>query len=227
MFPQFNTRAGTVGGLLAYIVGMAKTARKSAKKSQTRTQTVANKSAKTKARVLSSRVAYEGPAFWVTTDMVQEPSGIRARRDIVRHSGSVVILAVEDSQSEPRVLLERQYRHAAGRYLLELPAGRIDEGEAELKAAKRELLEETGYTARSWKRVLYFWASPGFVAESMAIYLARDLTPGAAQPEADEAIELKLVPLSEAVEMVVKGKIHDGKTISGVLWLHAQQNQSL
>lgn len=156
--------------------------------------------------------------------MVQEPSGIRARRDVVRHSGSVVILAVDDSHGEPRVLLERQYRHAAGRYLLELPAGRIDEGEAELKAAKRELLEETGYTARSWNRVLYFWASPGFVAESMAIYLAQELTAGVAQPEADEAIELRLVPLREAVAMVMNGEIHDGKTISGVLWLQTQRN---
>ncbi len=178
-----------------------------------------------KARVISSKVAYRGPAFWVTTDMVQEPSGIRARRDIVRHSGSVVILAVDESRGEPYVLLERQYRHAAGRYLYELPAGRIDEGEGELKAAKRELLEETGYTARNWKRILYFWASPGFVAESMAIYLARELTAGAAQPEADEAIELHLVPLKEAVGMVMSGKIHDGKTISGVLWLDTQQNQ--
>lgn len=211
--------------LLPYIVCMAKSdPRKSSKKSHAEVQTIAKKPKGTEATVLSSRLAYKGPAFWVTTDMVQEPSGIRARRDIVRHSGSVVILAVEESQAEPRVLLERQYRHAAGRYLLELPAGRIDEGEAELKAAKRELLEETGYTARSWKRVLYFWASPGFVAESMAIYLARDLTAGAAQPEADEAIELKLVPLKEAVEMVLAGRIHDGKTISGVLWLHAQQN---
>ena len=120
------------------------------------------------------------------------------------------------------MLLERQYRHAAGRYLYELPAGRIDEGEAELKAAKRELLEETGYTARSWKRVLHFWASPGFVAESMSIYLARELTAGAAQPEADEVIEISLVPLKEAVEMVMEGKIFDGKTISGVLWLYVQ-----
>lgn len=178
-----------------------------------------------KARVLSSKVAYQGPAFWVTTDMVEEPSGIRARRDIVRHSGSVVILAVEESENEPRVLLEKQYRHAAGRYLFELPAGRIDEGEAELKAAKRELLEETGYTARSWKRVLHFWASPGFVAESMAIFLARGLRAGTAQPEADEAIELHLVPLRQAVDMVMTGKVHDGKTISGVLWLNAHQNQ--
>ena len=178
-----------------------------------------------KARVIASKITYQGPAFWVTTDMVEEPSGIRARRDIVRHSGSVVILAVDESQGKPRVLLERQYRHAAGRYLLELPAGRIDEGEAELKAAKRELLEETGYTARSWKRVLYFWASPGFVAESMSIFLAQDLTAGAARPEADEAIEIHLVSLQEAVNMVMSGKIHDGKTITGVLWLNTQQNQ--
>jgi ADP-ribose pyrophosphatase len=178
-----------------------------------------------KARVLSSKLAYKGPAFWVTTDRVEEPSGIRARRDVVRHSGSVVILAVDRSQGEPRVLLERQYRHAAGRYLLELPAGRIDEGERELKAAKRELLEETGYTARSWKRVLDFWASPGFVAESMAIFLAQDLVAGAARPEADEAIEFQLVSLKDAVKMVMSGKIHDGKTISGVLWLNTQLNQ--
>jgi ADP-ribose pyrophosphatase len=184
-----------------------------------------NSATSKKARVISSKLAYKGPAFWVTTDRVEEPSGIRARRDVVRHSGSVVILAVDGSQGEPRVLLERQYRHAAGRYLFELPAGRIDEGEAELKAAKRELLEETGYTARSWKRVLYFWASPGFVAESMAIFLAQDLTRGAARPEADEAIELHLVSLKEAVHMVMAGKIHDGKTISGVLWLNTQQNQ--
>jgi ADP-ribose pyrophosphatase len=110
-----------------------------APKSHARIKAVAKKSINAKARVLSSRVAYKGPAFWVTTDMVQEPSGIRARRDIVRHSGSVVILAVEQSQGEPRVLLERQYRHAAGRYLLELPAGRIDEGEAELKAGQAML----------------------------------------------------------------------------------------
>jgi ADP-ribose pyrophosphatase len=184
-----------------------------------------NSALRRNARVISSKLAYKGPAFWVTTDQVEEPSGIRARRDVVRHSGSVVILAVDRSQGEPRVLLERQYRHAAGQYLLELPAGRIDEGERELKAAKRELLEETGYTARSWKRVLYFWASPGFVAESMAIFLAQDLTAGAARPEADEAIELRLVSLKKAVEMVMSGKIHDGKTISGVLWLNTQQNQ--
>src|SRR6266567_9123235 len=175
-----------------------------------------------KARVLSSRESYRGPVFWVTTDQVLEPTGIRVRRDVVRHSGSVVVLAVDDSSKEPQVLLEKQYRHAAGRFLYELPAGRIDEGENELKAAKRELLEETGYSARSWKRVLRFWASPGFVAEAMSVYLARDLRPGAAQPEDDEVIELQFFSLKKAVSMVMKGTIQDAKTIAGVLWLDRQ-----
>jgi len=178
-----------------------------------------------KDRVLSSKEAYRGPVFWVTTDQVLEPTGVRVRRDVVRHSGSVVVLAVDESTGSPRVLLEKQYRHAAGRFLYELPAGRIDEGENELKAAKRELLEETGYSARSWKRVLRFWASPGFVAETMSVYLARNLTLGTAHPEDDEVIEMKLVPLPRAVAMVMNQTIQDAKTIAGVLWLD-HQNRS-
>jgi len=164
-----------------------------------------------KARVLSSRVVYRGPAFTVTADQVLEPSGVRARRDIVHHSGSVVILAIEESGSEPRILLERQYRHAAQQILWELPAGRVDAGEKGLAAAKRELLEETGY------------ASPGFLAETMDIYSAHELRQGEAQPEADEVIRIRLVPLSTAVGMVMKGTIRDAKTIAGVLWLNQTQ----
>ncbi len=177
----------------------------------------------TTARVLSSREVYQGPAFRVTTDQVLEPSGIRVRRDIVRHSGSVVILAVDETQAEPRVLLERQYRHAARRFLWELPAGRIDPGENALAAAKRELIEETGYTAGSWKRILHFWASPGFVAEAMSLYLAKHLHSGIAQPEQDEVIRAKFFPLSTAVRMVLRNTICDAKTICGVLWLSYQQ----
>lgn len=180
-----------------------------------------------RARVLSSRESYRGPVFWVTTDDVLEPTGVRVRRDVVRHSGSVVVLAVDDQPSQPRVLLEKQYRHAAGQFLYELPAGRIDEGENELKAAKRELLEETGYSARKWKRILHFWASPGFVAEAMSIYLALDLTLGTAQPEDDEVIEISMVPLGTAVSMVMRGEIRDAKTIAGVLWLDHQQRSDL
>src|SRR5215467_5545072 len=179
-----------------------------------------------KARVLSSTVRYRGPVFWVTTDEVLEPSGVRVRRDVVRHSGSVVILAVDETSRAPRVLLEKQYRHAAGRFLYELPAGRIDEGENELAAAKRELLEETGYSARKWKRVLRFWASPGFVAEAMSIYLATGLSAGEAEPEDDEIIQVRFFPLKKAVAMVLGQRIQDAKTIAGVLWL-AQQRKSL
>jgi ADP-ribose pyrophosphatase len=172
-----------------------------------------------KARVISSRIAYKGPVFTVTTDEVEEPGGIRARRDVVRHSGSIVVLAVDGPAADPRVLLERQYRHAAGQMMWELPAGRIDGGERELAAAKRELLEETGYTARLWKKILHFYVSPGFLDETMSIYLARGLRPGIAQPEPDEKILTRFFPLSAALRMVRKGLIRDAKTIAGVLWL--------
>jgi ADP-ribose pyrophosphatase len=189
------------------------------------------KSAGTKskqARVLSSRVSYQGPVFSVTTDEVEEPGGVRARRDVVRHSGSIVVLAVDDPapnlakatrKAEPRILLERQYRHAAQSMMWELPAGRIDDGETALTAAKRELLEETGYSARQWKRILHFYVSPGFLDETMTIYLAQDLQAGEAQPEPDEIIATRFFTLSEAKRMVLNGRIRDGKTISGILWL--------
>jgi ADP-ribose pyrophosphatase len=183
------------------------------------------KSGKTKAaRVLSSRISYQGPVFSVTTDEVEEPGGVRARRDVIRHSGSIVVLAVEEPpktrrKGEPQILLERQYRHAAQSMMWELPAGRIDDGETALTAAKRELLEETGYSARQWKRILHFYVSPGFLDETMTIYLARGLKTGVAQPEADERIAVKFFPLSEAKRMALQGRIRDAKTIAGILWL--------
>jgi ADP-ribose diphosphatase len=182
-----------------------------------------------RARVISSRTVYNGPVFTVTTDTVEEPGGIRVRRDLIHHSGSVVVLAVDDSDSgkAPRVLLERQYRHAANSYLWELPAGRIDPGERELQAAHRELLEETGYTAANWRRILKFYASPGFVAETMSVFLATGLHAGKAQPEADEIIYKRMVPLATAVNMVIGGTIRDAKTISSVLWLdHVTRTRS-
>jgi ADP-ribose pyrophosphatase len=152
-------------------------------------------------------------------DRVVEPGGIEVRRDIVRHSGSVVVLAVDETPADPLILLELQYRYTVGRKIWELPAGRIDPGETELSGAKRELLEETGFTARNWKRILKFHASPGFLAETMAVFLARGLKPGIAQPEADEVIDVRFVPLSKALKMIRTGQIGDAKTICGVLWL--------
>ncbi len=171
------------------------------------------------AQVLSSKEMYRGPVFWVTSDRVIEPGNIEVRRDIVRHPGSVVVLAVDETGQEPHILLEVQYRYTVGRKIWELPAGRIDSGETDLAGAKRELLEETGFTAKSWKRILKFYASPGFLAETMAIFMARGLKAGTAQPEADEVIEVRFVPLSKALKMVKTGQIRDAKTICGVLWL--------
>jgi len=130
-----------------------------------------------------------------------------------------VALDEDESASEPRVLLERQYRHAAKGFMWELPAGRVDEGERELAAAKRELLEETGYTASRWKRILHFYVSPGFLDETMSIYLARGLRAGIAQPEADEKITIRFFPLSRIERMARRGVIRDAKTIAGILWL--------
>jgi ADP-ribose pyrophosphatase len=182
----------------------------------------AKRTTSSKARLISSRIVYRGPVFSVTSDEVIEPGSVRVHRDVIHHSGSVVVLAVDDSTSDLRVLLERQYRHAAGGYLWELPAGRIDPGEQPLTAAKRELLEETGYTAAYWRRILHFYASPGFVAETMSVFLATSISPGKAQPEADEVISKRLLPAPSALRMVLNGTIRDAKTISSLLWLDYQ-----
>ncbi len=177
-----------------------------------------------KAKVLSSKTAFQGRVFSVTTDKVTEPGGITSTRDVIRHNGSVVILAVDSSTDagDPTILIERQYRHAAGQFLLELPAGRIEPGEAPLAAAKRELIEETGYRARRWSRFIRYFASPGFLAETMQVFLAEGISAGKAQPEPDEQIVLKLMRLSELVDQIHKGKILDGKTIVSILLLDAQ-----
>jgi ADP-ribose pyrophosphatase len=134
-----------------------------------------------------------------------------------------VVLGVDRSEKEPRVLLEKQYRYAAESVMWELPAGRIDPGETALRGAKRELIDETWYRARKWSKAMYFYVSPGFLDETMTIYLADGLTPGEATPEEDEVIHTTLVPLSKAIQMVMNGTIRDAKTIAGLLWF-AEKN---
>src|SRR3984885_5342525 len=175
-----------------------------------------------KARLISSKLAYKGKVFSVFTDTVIDPSGVKNVRDVIRHNGSVVILAIDESPetgnpSDPIVILERQYRHAAGQFLLELPAGRIEPNETPLAAAKREMIEETGYRAKKWTLLTKYFASPGFLGEWMQIYLARDIREGTSQPEADEQIEVFRVPLSEALALIAANKIHDGKTLIGIM----------
>lgn len=179
-----------------------------------------------KAKVLKSDEVYRGKVFWVTHDEVEEPGGVLATRDVVRHNGSVVILAVDTATNpdDPGILLIRQYRHAANKFLLELPAGRIEPEEKLIPAAKRELIEETGYRARRWSKHVTYYASPGFVSEAMNILFAEDLTLGEATPEEDEKIEIHMTPLSEVMRLIHEGKIEDGKTLIGVL-LYASMRQ--
>ncbi len=193
-------------------------------------QTGSSSATAEKAQVLSSETIFQGRLFRVTHDTIIEPTGLHSERDVVRHNGSVVILAVDRSKSkkDPWIVMERQYRHAANRFLWEVPAGKLEPGEDPLAGAKRELAEETGYQAKKWKLLAEYWPSPGFVGESMLLYLADGLIPGDARPEEDEKIELRLVKLSDLLKMIEKGAIHDGKTLIAALlytWLRGHKRK--
>ncbi len=184
-----------------------------------KTKTSAVRPAVERATVLSSEVVFQCALFRVQHDKLIEPGGQRNERDVIRHNGSVVILALDNAKNkrDPWIVMERQYRHAANQYLWELPAGKIDAGEEPLAAAQRELIEETGYRAKKWRPLVEYYASPGFLGESMKVFLAEGLEPGDAQPEEDEEIELRLVKMSEVFKMIDKGAILDGKTMTSVM----------
>lgn len=165
-------------------------------------------------KLISSREVYRCGLFSVTEDHATDGKEYEIRRSIVRHAGSAVMMAVDERK---RVLLVRQYRLPAGMAMWELPAGRLDPGENPLTAARRELAEETGYRARQWKKLAMFYASPGFVAEKMTIFLATGLTAGEAQPMDDERIECRWFSSAEIDRMIKSGKIVDGKTMIGYL----------
>ncbi len=166
-------------------------------------------------KIISSQEKYRCKLFWVTEDDARDKTGFELKRSVVRHNGSAVMMAVDDKK---RVLLVRQYRLPADQYMWELPAGKVDEGEKPLQAAKRELVEETGYTAKKWKKLLSFYPSPGFVQEKMNIYLATDLSAGEATPMEDERIEIRWFKRAELDDLIKKGKIEDGKTLAGYLF---------
>jgi len=173
-------------------------------------------------KLISSKEELRTPIFWVTEDHAVDPDGFEIRRAIVQHGGSAVMLPFDEKK---RVLLVRQYRLPARRFLWELPAGRLDPGETPLKAARRELEEETGFRAKTWKKLVSFYPSPGFLSERMTIFTATDLTPGEAHNMDDERIEIRWFSHREVQAMVGDGRIADGKTIIGILlWSRRGRN---
>ena len=166
------------------------------------------------ARRISTRRVYEGRVLSLDVDEVEEPEGVRATREVVRHRGSVATLAVHD---DGRVVLIRQYRYPVDQPVWELPAGRIDPGESALESARRELEEETGLRAARIEPMGVFYTTPGFCDEVMHLFRATGLTQGPPRPEADERIEVRSLPLDEARAMLGAGAIREGKTLVALL----------
>jgi ADP-ribose pyrophosphatase len=163
-------------------------------------------------KIISSTPLLQTPIFSVTQDHALDPDGFEIKRSIIQHPGSAVVMPVDD---ERRVLLVRQFRLPAQRFLWELPAGKIDPGETALQAARRELKEETGFRARKFEKLAEFYPSPGFLAEKMTIYLATGLTAGEQTPMEDERIEIGWYTGKEIERLIDSGKILDAKTNIG------------
>ena len=159
-------------------------------------------------------VIYEGRVFAVIRDEVRHQSGYESVREVVVHDGGAVIVAVD---ADGRVLLIRQFRYPVAGHILELPAGKLSPGEDPLDCARRELREETGVTARNWEKLTAMLSTPGFCSEELYIYLARDLEDGEqALEEGEESIEVRRVPLAQALALCADGGIRDGKTVTGL-----------
>lgn len=166
-------------------------------------------------KITSSKEVYSCSLFRVTEDEAEDRTGWKMKRSVVRHRGSAVMMAVD---AENRVMLVRQYRLPANQLLWELPAGKTDEGETVLQAARRELIEETGLRAKKWKKLVSFFPSPGYVEEKMTIFLATDLTAGEAQPMEDERIETRWFRKKEVRDLIASNRILDAKTMIGFLY---------
>ena len=168
-----------------------------------------------KVRVLKSKSVYNGRVIRVKLDRVIEPGGVEAIREVVEHHGSVVVIP---RLSNGHIILVRQFRYPARKHLWELVAGSMEPGESVIRAARRELQEETGYRPGTLKRLFSFYPSPGFLTEEMHLVEARDLKPSEANPEADERIEVGEFSKKQLGKLLREKKIVDGKTLVGLLW---------
>lgn len=164
-------------------------------------------------RTISSRLLHEGRHFSFLRDEVELPNGLKTYRDIVRHPGAVAIVPV---LPDGRIVLVRQYRYAAGKPLLEIPAGTLEEGEDPLECARRELIEETGYEASELTAILSCYMAPGYSDEVIHFYEARGLREVGMSPEEDESIEVEVSEIGEIIRMIEENIIEDAKTIIGI-----------
>ena len=164
-------------------------------------------------KILNSQKVFEGRVFKVTVDTISE-GDLTYQREVVHHTGSAVIVPVHDDGT---VSLVRQYRHPAVRYLLEVPAGTLNEGERPEVGAARELEEELGLIAERLEKLSEFFVSPGFLEEKMWVYLATGLSEGKRQPDEDEVLDIVRLPFGDALEMITSGEIQDAKTIIGLI----------
>ncbi len=167
--------------------------------------------------VLSSRVVYAGRVVSLQVDEIELVGGRSAVREVVRHPGAVVIAAVD---AEDKVVLVKQYRHPVGRWLLELPAGGLEPGEDPLAAARRELREEVGLEAKTWRPLGEFYSSPGYASELLHAFLATDLTPVPTQPDDDEELIVVRHPLRGLLDD--PALIADAKTLATLLLLQGR-----
>ena len=165
-------------------------------------------------KLVSSRTAYEGRAVQLRIDTIEKASCEITTREIVQHSDCIAVVVLDDKDN---VILERQYRRAAGKVLLEIPAGGIEEGETPEDAVKRELQEEIGYLPGKVTRLGGFYAAPGYCTEYLHLFLATDLKPSRLTAEDTDEIEIVRVPVSEIRGLIESGKICDAKSIAGLL----------
>jgi ADP-ribose pyrophosphatase len=162
-----------------------------------------------KPSVVASTPAHDGRVIKVSTERLRYSNGREYDIDYVRHPGAAAVVAVDAAN---RVCLVRQYRHGIQDFLWEIPAGKLDAGEPPEVCAVRELREETGVSARRWTPLGLYIPAPGIFTEIIHLYLARDLNVGAANPDADEELDLKWLPIGQAIELVLRGEWNDGKT---------------